>query len=97
NLPAGWDFDKVFGERPAPPPETRRAGLAQPGELTVASFRAVATSARPRSAGASAARGILLPETATDAELRMTFGVALIAISVVLVMIGGRPRGIPVQ
>jgi len=98
NLPAGWDFDKVFGERPAPPPPgTRRANLAQPGELTVASFRAVATSARPRSAGASAAHGILLPKTATDAELRMTLGLALIAMSVVLVMIGRRPRRIPVQ
>jgi Ca-activated chloride channel family protein len=98
NLPAGWEFDKLFGEPPAPlPPDTRRAGRAQPTALTVASFRAVATSALPRPAGASAAKGIMLPKTATDAELRMALGLALIAISLMLVVIGRRPRRIPVR
>src|SRR5262245_37997869 len=53
NLPAGWDFDKVFGERqkPAPQPsDLRRAERAgtQVAELTAASFRAVVKSALPR-------------------------------------------------
>ena len=101
NLPAGWDFDKVFGERTIPamqppavqPTDLRRADRAagrQLAQLDPAAFRAVAQSALPRPAAAPAAKGVALPTTATDAELRMGLGLALLALSLILLMIGRR-------
>jgi Ca-activated chloride channel homolog len=75
NLPAGWEFDKVFGvgrkakENPAPQPLERRADA---GNLTT-----------PAAAGPSA--GITLPKTATDADLKLTAGCVLLALSLLLV------------
>ena len=69
NLPAGWDFEKVFGERPqlpAPPAERR----ADAGEARVQ----VAAMKRPRPAVAPAPNTVTLPKTATDAELEMIAG-----------------------
>jgi Ca-activated chloride channel family protein len=94
NLPAGWDFEKLFGERPAPSaPDERRAGGAgrtQLAKLDTAAFRAVARSTMRRPAAASAAPGVPLPKTATDAELRMWFGLSLLAASLALLLIGRR-------
>jgi len=89
NLPAGLDFDKVFGEQPKvlpQPTDLRRAnrGGAQVAELTAASFRAVAKSALPQPTNAAPAGGVPLPKTATDAELRAWFGLALLSLSLML-------------
>ncbi|HKA74080.1 MAG TPA: marine proteobacterial sortase target protein [Xanthobacteraceae bacterium] len=103
NLPAGWDFDKVFGERPAPPPQPsdlRRADRngTQGAQLTAASFRAIAKSTLPQPAapagGGPAAGGVSLPQTATDAELRAWFGIALLIASVMLMLFRRRAQAV---
>ena len=65
NLPAGWDFDKVFGERPAAtPPSVRRRGAPsapsapQLAQLDAAAFRAVAQSTLPRPAAHPPPKGV---------------------------------------
>jgi Ca-activated chloride channel family protein len=91
NLPAGWDFDKVFGtDAPADrTPDTRRAERTRTADLTAEAFRAVAQSALPRAAQPPA-KGVPIPATATDAELRMWAGLVLLAGSLMLVLLGGR-------
>jgi Ca-activated chloride channel family protein len=89
NLPAGWDFDKVFGvERrandkaddtsPARPLERRAdAGkLPVPAKPTPAAFLAASAQAP----------GVALPKTATDAELKLMAGLLLLVLSVLLVL-----------
>jgi Ca-activated chloride channel family protein len=96
NLPAGWDFDKVFGgsraanptDRPTVVPIERRADRS---DATV-SYAAVrqAAAAQPRGQGAPAqtgANGVVLPKTATDAELRMWFGLLACLMSLILFML----------
>jgi Ca-activated chloride channel family protein len=73
NLPAGWDFAKLFGERPQPPspPVERRAeGDTQ---LRLASLKRPVLPAAPAT--------IILPKTATDAELKMIAGLILLALA----------------
>ena len=95
NLPAGWDFDKVFGtDAPADrtTPDTRRAerrDRTRTADLTAEAFRAVAQSALPRAAQPQA-KGVPIPATATDAELRMWAGLVLLAGSLMLVLLGRR-------
>jgi Ca-activated chloride channel family protein len=94
NLPAGWDFDKVFGgERaPATQPDTRRADAGAPAQRVAA----LAPSAKPLPIYAAARPGVLLPRTATDAELRMLLGLLLCLASLVLVALQRRePRRMP--
>ncbi len=69
NLPAGWDFEALFGQDvPHDPGPTlhRRAELIP-----------------------AAARGIALPQTATDHEVRLMLGAVLLALALLL-RIGGR-------
>jgi Ca-activated chloride channel family protein len=83
NLPAGWDFDKVFGptggeksDAPAPRQDDHAdAGHAQLAAATPPSRPAGARSVVPPAAYQTA--GIMLPKTATDAELRMIGGTIL--------------------
>jgi Ca-activated chloride channel family protein len=79
NLPAGWDFAKVFGERPQMParPVERRADA---GEARVQ----VAALKKPAPLVAAAPDTVQLPKTATDAELRMIAGVILLIFSMIL-------------
>lgn len=111
NLPHGWDFDKVFGERPktehkddrAQPqvPQrdradaTQRDAMAKPSTDAVAAkyARAVPVAAAPIAIAtrAPAAHGVMLPQTATDAELRMITGFILVFLSLI-VMAGLRWR-----
>jgi Ca-activated chloride channel family protein len=82
NLPAGWDFEKVFGERPKlPAPPTERRADAD-GRIQVASLK------RPLPVAAPAT--ITLPRTATDAELSMILGAMLLAFSLLLLMFNRR-------
>ena len=69
NLPAGWDFEKVFGERPKPgvAPEERRADATGDGRVQLAmAKRSPIPTAAPKT--------VSLPKTATDAEIKMIAG-----------------------
>ncbi|MDE2468091.1 MAG: marine proteobacterial sortase target protein [Bradyrhizobium sp.] len=74
NLPAGWDFAKVFGERPQlpKPPAERRADASD--------VQSAAKHAQP----AVMPNTVQLPKTATDAELRAVTGAILLMLSVLL-------------
>ncbi len=85
NLPAGWDFAKVFGERPQPPlPPTGRRADAGDARVQLAAAR----HALP--AVTSAPNTVMLPKTATDAELRMIAGSILLALSLILLVFNRR-------
>jgi len=87
NLPAGWDFAKVFGERPRLPaqPSERRAD-ADNGQAKLASLK------RSRPAPVTGPDTVTLPKTATDAELSMIAGAILLALSLLLVATNRRQR-----
>jgi Ca-activated chloride channel family protein len=79
NLPAGWDFAKVFGERPRlPAPPTERRADAGDTPTQVAAVR------RPIAAVATLPNAISLPKTATDAELKMIVGSILLGLGLIL-------------
>ena len=84
NLPAGWDFEKVFGERPKllAPPAERRAEAD--GHVQVAALK------RPLPVAVPAPTTITLPRTATDAELNMILGAILLAFSMLLIVFNRR-------
>lgn len=100
NLPAGWDFDKVFGPRRLQPPteiradrnrspgEQARVGEAQP----TATRLAMATPPRPQAPVVTqgVSQSVPLPATATDAELRLMAGLALLLASLGMAMLGRR-------
>jgi Ca-activated chloride channel homolog len=83
NLPAGWDFAKVFGERPQlpKPPAERRADASD-----------VQTAMTKRSQPAIMPDTVRLPKTATDAEIRMINGLVLLMLSVLLSLYNRRRR-----
>jgi Ca-activated chloride channel family protein len=87
NLPAGWDFEKVFGERPKLP--------AQPAERRAEADGRVQVAALKRPLPIAAPATITLPRTATDAELSMILGAALLAFSLLLLM--SRRREVPAR
>jgi len=79
NLPAGWDFEKVFGERPRLPatPAERRADSEQ-AQVQIAALK------RVQPIVTQAPSTVTLPRTATDAELKMIAGVILLTLSLIL-------------
>jgi Ca-activated chloride channel family protein len=83
NLPAGWDFAKVFGERTKPiaPPTEHRA---EPGNAhaQLASLKRPVVQPAPST--------VVLPKTATDAELSMLAGSILLALSLILFVFNRR-------
>jgi Ca-activated chloride channel family protein len=94
NLPAGWDFDKVFGTsgegtRDAAPRREDRADAAPDVRLADADA-AKARLTQPRAVamptGANQG-GVVLPKTATDSELRMLLGAMLMLLSFLLLML----------
>lgn len=81
NLPAGWGFDAMFGERPSTP-------AAQPADQRDA--------ARPDAPVkfaqlAAAQSSVPLPQTATDAELRLLAGLTLCLLSLLVLVWQRRP------
>jgi len=107
NLPAGWDFDKVFGERtpaidaprtPAQPTDLRKAdtgGAVQLASYSAAVAKQPAPAAGTRPSATPKPQGVALPKTATDAELRMMAGVILLAMSLMLLVLRRRFRFSP--
>jgi Ca-activated chloride channel homolog len=85
NLPAGWEFSKVFGERPRPlsPPAERRA---EGGDARVQ----LAATKRALPVVTQTPNTITLPKTATDAELKMIAGSILLALSLILFLLNRR-------
>jgi Ca-activated chloride channel family protein len=85
NLPAGWDFAKVFGERaqPSSPPTERRADNGNP-RLQFAMDKLALPAVAPMQ------NTVTLPKTATDAELRMILGSALLALGLILIAFNRR-------
>jgi Ca-activated chloride channel family protein len=86
NLPAGWDFAKVFGERqqlPVPRKE-RRADAGDARAQFMASKHSPAVVTPPAT--------VQLPKTATDAELKMIAGTILLALSLMLLAFNRRRR-----
>src|SRR5229473_3001601 len=90
NLPAGWDFDKVFGterkgsDTPASQPLERRADAGAPS--APAKRTAAAAAAGPLAVAATQPAGVVLPKTATDAELKLMAGLLLLGLSLLLTL-----------
>jgi Ca-activated chloride channel family protein len=81
NLPAGWDFEKVFGERAAPPSSQQDHRTDPDGAklLPIAAKRSLTpVPAAPNT--------VALPKTATDAELKMIAGSILLALGIVFLV-----------
>jgi len=79
NLPAGWDFEKIFGERPQQAPTQQRERHAD--------ARNQPATRRPTPAAPDAIR---LPKTATSAELKMIAGLILIVLALILFVFNRR-------
>jgi Ca-activated chloride channel homolog len=84
NLPAGWDFEKVFGERPKLPAQPIERRAAADGHVKLAALK------HPPAAPVAAPATITLPRTATDAELSMIIGATLLAFGLVILAFGRR-------
>jgi Ca-activated chloride channel homolog len=92
NLPAGWDFDKVFGERrndgPTVPLLERRAdaGRADAGRGPIPVQSTALAKPVAFAAAGNAPAGVALPKTATDSELKLMAGLVLLVLSLLLVL-----------
>jgi Ca-activated chloride channel family protein len=88
NLPAGWDFDKVFGSvrTPAPEQTPRREDRADGAPMRMAANGKTAPS-RAMPIVVRQSGGVTLPKTATDAELRIASGLLLLSLSLVLLVV----------
>ena len=100
NLPAGWDFDKVFGGERAPrrcrrnaaPTPIRRARCSSmPTPRRCRARRNRSRRSRSRRLGQN---GVTLPKTATDAELRLWLGLLLCLASLILLAIVAAPASV---
>ncbi|MBR0757231.1 marine proteobacterial sortase target protein [Bradyrhizobium jicamae] len=89
NLPAGWDFAKVFGERPRlqVAPTERRADGGD-ARVQVASLKRSPVVTTPPAT-------VPLPKTATDAELKMIAGVIFLTVSLLLMLFNRRQMSSP--
>lgn len=83
DLPAGWEFDKVFG----PDPEMRDAGLDDSVRRRYATLLQVGGSRGGGMAVAQTVRGIDLPEGATLADRRILIGLLSLAFAMVVAIV----------
>ena len=84
NLPAGWDYDKVFGtSEDAPAPLERDARL----DVTL-----IAMAKAPASAQPDATSAINLPATATPSELLMLLGALFSFFALILALVARKTR-----
>jgi Ca-activated chloride channel family protein len=85
NLPAGWNFEKVFGkDQPLPMPKLERDAMAKAMMQLASTAKPVTTS--------NAAQQVQLPQTATPSQLLAIIGFALMLLAVVLRWLALRPR-----
>jgi Ca-activated chloride channel family protein len=89
NLPAGWDFAKVFGER-QPLPAPRKERRADAGDAKTLDAKAQVVALKRTLAVVPPPATVQLPKTATDAELKMIAGAILLAFSLILLAWNGR-------
>ncbi len=83
NLPAGWEFDKVFGERPQfPTPPTERHADAGDGRIKVASPSRPLVPPAPDT--------VRLPKTATNADLKIIAGIIMLSLSLLSLLFNRR-------
>jgi Ca-activated chloride channel family protein len=99
NLPAGWEFDKVFGGERSPAPAERRTDASPIRHTQLDSYASVAVASAPKPVAAKSVPvtvgrngGVTLPKTATDAELRLWLGLLLCLVGFILVLIRRRRR-----
>ena len=85
NLPAGWDYAKLVGEPPraVPQPPLVEQRRANGGGIQLADAR------RP-TVSMPAPSPVKLPQTATDADLKLLFGTMLLAFGTMLMMVTQR-------
>jgi Ca-activated chloride channel homolog len=91
NLPAGWDFEKVFGERPKPvpaAPASERRADGHVGRVQVA----LRASLSVGWAGNQSTPGVVLPATGTNAEWNMAVGAGAMLIALALILLDRRRR-----
>jgi len=93
NLPAGWEFDKVFGTSgdrvrdPAPRREDRTDVAPGVQHADAARPAAPPAPAQPRALTMpTQGGGVVLPQGATDAELRMMLGAVMMMLAFLLLM-----------
>ena len=79
NLPAGWNYDSVFGGEEAPAVKTREAQAA---------FQQLAVLQKP--AAAPAQQQVMLPQTATPAELFSLLAAVLMTLGLGLKLVARR-------
>ena len=84
NLPAGWDFAKVFGDRPQLPAPLKER-RADAGDIR-------GQAAMKRALPAPMPNTVRLPKTATDAELNMIAGSVLLMLGVMWLLFNRRQR-----
>ncbi|XUM23366.1 marine proteobacterial sortase target protein [Bradyrhizobium oligotrophicum S58] len=75
NLPAGWDYEKVFGERGRMPAMQKERRAEADGDVRFAELKRPVVPAAPAT--------ITLPKTATDAELSMLLGLGLLMLELI--------------
>jgi len=88
NLPQGWEYDKVFGEAAPAAPAIRSRSLTRQAFMKTAEMVAAAPAPDASQLAASRTRTIaqpvVLPQTATSAELAVLIGFALLTIGAIL-------------
>ena len=84
NLPAGWDYDSVFGEQPGVTPDEEHAG----SDLA---FKQLAVATKP-AAMPDPNAPVTLPQTATSAELMGWFAMFLLALGTILKLAARKPQ-----
>ncbi|MGJ5181328.1 marine proteobacterial sortase target protein [Bradyrhizobium oligotrophicum] len=75
NLPAGWDFEKVFGERGRLPAMQKDRRAEAEGDVQLAALKRSVVPAAPAT--------LTLPKTATDAELSMLLGLGILLLELI--------------
>jgi Ca-activated chloride channel homolog len=87
NLPAGWDFDKVFGEHSSTENSTDSDANGEVQLIDAKYTQAIAATHQPKNANLRAAQsqaGVPLPETATDAQVHLRVGALLLSLGLML-------------
>ncbi|OCP17350.1 MULTISPECIES: marine proteobacterial sortase target protein [unclassified Ensifer] len=87
NLPAGWDFGKVFGEKPETTGtvDEREASAESQTKLAMVTADRMLAAPTARAAGliAEANNQVNLPQTATEADKQILIGLMLLAFALV--------------